>query len=213
MRTADPTASRSHVQRRAPLVAFAAVTGVVAGHGLAYAAAYPNAGVREVLLGQTGHRYWSTAIACAIVFGAIAVFGTACRHFVRGVRGARGEQPAAGWWEGFRRSALALAALQISLFVVQEVVERLLAGAPVSSLLHGPFLSLGLAVQVLVATALALALSFLGRAALAIGRALAPAEPVRRVTPRFGIAGVRRFASTVLFGERLTRAPPALSLV
>jgi hypothetical protein len=214
MRTgAERAAPPGGARGRAPLIAFAAVAGVVAGHALAYAAAYPNAGVREVLLGQTGHRYWSTAIACAVVFGAIAVFGTVGRHFIRGVRGvgAEGEQPA-GWWEGVRRSALRLAALQVSLFVIQEVVERLLAHAPVSSMLHGPFLSIGLALQVLVAAALALVLSFLGRAAEAIGRALAPAEPVRRATPRYGVAAGRTFASAILLGTRLTRGPPAPSL-
>jgi hypothetical protein len=202
------TVERRAARGRAPLIAFAAVTGAVAGHALAYAAAYPNAGVRDVLLGQTGHRYGSTAIAAAVVFGAIAVFGTAGRHFVRGVRG---EQPA-GWWEGFRRSALKLVALQISLFVVQEIVERLLAGAPVSGLGHGPFLSLGLAVQVLVAAGLALLLSFLGRAAEAIGRALAPIPQARRATARRGIAAGRALASSFLAGPRLTRAPPSSSL-
>ena len=205
---ADSSHPSGRARGRAPWIAFAAVAGAVAGHALAYAAAYPNSGVRDVLLGRTGHRYWSTAIAAAIVFGATAAFGTAGRHFVRGIRG---EQTAA-WWEGFRRSALRLAALQIILFLVQEAVERMLAGAGVSSLLHGPFLSLGLSVQVLVAAGLALLLSLLGRTAEAIGRALGPAAPLRRATARYGIAAGRSFGSSFLTAPRLTRAPPATSL-
>jgi ABC-type transport system involved in cytochrome bd biosynthesis fused ATPase/permease subunit len=193
------------------IVATAAVAGAVVGHAVAYAAAYPNAGVREVLLGQTGHRYGSTAIAVAIVFGAIAAAGTVLAHVRRGVATAAAAEPA-GWWEGFRRSALRLALLQVSIFAVQEIFERVLAGAPVSGLLHGPFLTVGLAVQILVAASIALVLAFLGRAAEVIGRALAPERSQRRATPRFGFAAAHALPVSPRLGPRLSRAPPATSL-
>jgi hypothetical protein len=160
--------------------------------------------MREVLLGQTGHRYWSAAVAVAVVFGALAATGTVTRHLTNGAR----LEPSVRWWEGFRRSALGLVALQGSIFVVQEVVERLLAGAPVSGLLHGPFLMMGLAVQVLVAAAVALVLACLGRASEALGRAIAGAASSRRAASSFDLLRASFPAMPSRRGSRLTRGPP-----
>jgi hypothetical protein len=196
-------------RERAPLTAAAAVAGVVVGHALAYVAAYPAAGPREVLLGRTGHRYGSTAIAVAVVFGAAALAGTFVRHLIRGSR----RCAAPTWWERYRGTALRLVALQASIFVVQESLERLGAGAPIAGLFHGMILPLGLAVQVLVAAALALVLAGLSRAAEAIGRALASPPVERRGRARFVLPAAPSLARAAAVGPRLTRAPPLLRAV
>jgi hypothetical protein len=164
-------------RRRVPLTALAAVAGVVLGHGLAYMVTVPGAGAREALLLHTGHNYWSIAIATAVVFGAVSVIGTVVRH---ARLGAAKLAHATTAWERYRSSAIRLVALQSAVFVVQEILERMHVGAPVSGLFHGGILLAGLAVQILIAAALAVVLSWLGRAGEAIGRALAPA-PARRV--------------------------------
>jgi hypothetical protein len=192
-------------RRRVPLTALAAVTGVVLGHGLAYMVTVPGAGAREALLLHTGHNYWSIAMAMAVVFGAMAVIGTVVRHARFGAaRVAHATTP----WERYRSSAIRLVALQSAVFVVQEVLERVHAGVPVSGLLHGSFLLVGLAVQILVAAALAVVLSWLGRAAEAIGRALAPAPALRlrRARPAWPAAAIP--VRVTARGPRNPRAPP-----
>ncbi len=194
---------------RVPLTAFAAIAGVVVGHWIAYVVAVPGAGPREALLAQTGHGYWPTAVALAFVFGAAAAAGTVVRHLGRGTR--REVFPSTGW-ERYRTTALRLAALQASAFAVQEVVERLHAGAPLGGLGHDGFVALGLAVQVLVAAGLALVLTWLGRTAEAIGRALAEPPRARRARVRFVLPAAPTVAFDVAGSARLTRAPPSLPI-
>jgi hypothetical protein len=194
-------------RRRIPVTALAAVTGVVLGHGLAYMVTVPGAGAREALLLHTGHNYWSIATALAVVFGVVALAGTLIRHVRLGVR--RFSDGATSW-ERYRSAALRLVALQSAAFVVQEILERLHAGAPIGGLAHGGFLAVGLAVQILVAAALALILAWLGRAAEAIGRALAtvPALRLRRVRPTWPERTIPVLVA--VRGPRNPRAPPVL---
>jgi hypothetical protein len=186
---------------------FAALGSVVLGHWLAYLVSVPGASVREALLAQTGHGYWPTAVAVAVVFGVAALLGTAVRHVRLGVRAAT-SPPAP--WERYRSTALRLAALQAAIFVVQEVVERLQAGAPLGGLFHGGFLAVGLAVQILLAAAVALVLMTVARAADAVGRALSGdarlrREPVRLVLPEDVTLALSSFGRA-----RLARGPPTL---
>jgi hypothetical protein len=192
---------------KAPLSWFAAFGSVVLGHWLAYLVSIPGADAREALLAQTGHGYWPTAVAVAVVFGVAAFLGTVVRHVRLGALAAT-SPPAP--WERYRSTALKLAALQASIFVVQEVVERLQAGTPIGGLLHGRFLVVGLAVQILLAAAVAIALVVVARAARAVGRALSGDADLRREQLRFvlpqDITLVRRS-----FGRsRLARGPPSL---
>jgi hypothetical protein len=193
---------------RAPLIAFAAITGVVLGHWIAYVVAVPGVGARDALLAETGHGYWPTAVALAVVFGIAATAGTVVRHLTRGIR--RDALPAAGW-ERYRSTALRLASLQASVFAVQEVVERLGAGAPLAGLAHDGFIVVGLAVQVLVAAALALLLVCLGRTAEAIGRAITPTLRSGRTRTRFVLPPAPALRATLAGSSRLTRAPPTLA--
>jgi uncharacterized membrane protein len=185
----------------------AALAGVVLGHMLAYLAVFPHAADRRAVLAVTGHSYWATAEAIAIVCALVSVLGTIARH----VGLAKRHEPAHDAWAHYRSSALQLAALQSAIFLVQETLERVHVGAPLSGLLHDGFIGVGIVMQVLVAMVLALILTVLGLTAEAIGRALARSrvarrmgQPVARPTQVFA----RR---DVAAGRYRTRAPPLSS--
>jgi hypothetical protein len=197
-------------QRRAgyrlPLAA-AAIAAAVGGHALTYLLTVPAAQARALLLAESGHGYWPTAVAAALVLGLVSLASTAARHFLRGFR-QPARAPAPGRPERLERLALRLALLQISIYAVQEVVERLAAGAPVGGVLHDGVLPIGILVQILVACAVALALAVLGHAAEAAGRALA-----RRIARPGGTTVIDRPAPGLRASWRHTgslgsRAPP-----
>jgi hypothetical protein len=152
--------------RRLPL-AGAAVAGAVVGHGLAYALAVPQPGRRLALLAGSGHQYWSAAIAAAVVLGLGSLGATLARSFRAGL--AAGGRPAA---EPPGRLAGRLALLQVTIYLVQELIERVAAGAPLAGPVDGRLLLGGIAVQLVVAAALAVALAWAGRVAEVAGRAL-----------------------------------------
>jgi len=216
---------------RLPLAA-AAIAAAVAGHALTYLLTVPAAQARALLLAESGHGYWPTAVAAAVVLGLLSLASTAARHFLRGFRrpsmqaseamssmGGRRRRPSrapvrggpAGRPERLEWLALRLALLQISIYAVQEVVERLAAGAPVAGVLHDGVLPIGILVQILVACAVALALALLSHAAEAAGRALA------RLIARAGghvviyrpVPGLR--ASWRHTSSLGSRAPPSLT--
>lgn len=198
---------------RLPLAA-AAIAAAVAGHALTYLLTVPAAQARALLLAESGHGYWPTAVAAAVVLGLLSLVSTTARHFLRGfrrpsrapVRGGPAGRP-----ERLERLALRLALLQISIYAVQEVVERLAAGAPVAGVLHDGVLPIGILVQILVACAVALALALLSHAAEAAGRALARliARPTGAATIYRPLPGLR--ASWRHTGSLGSRAPPSLT--
>ena len=134
------------------------------GHTLAYTVSYPDRAARQSVLEVTGHAYWHAAIAAAVIGAAWFTVVHATRHF---------RSPD-------RRHALlwpALPALQVAVFVGMEISERLAAGAPLATILDHAIV--GLASQLLVATVLAVAVYFLGRAAAAVGRLVSVPPPLR----------------------------------
>ena len=124
----------------------AAVAGAVVGHGLAYALAVPEPGRRLAVLAGSGHAYWSAAIAAAIVLGLVSLGATLARHFRAGLR--TGGRPAA---ESLGRLVARLALLQVTIYLVQELIERAAAGVPLGGPVDGRLLFTGIAVQLLVA--------------------------------------------------------------
>jgi hypothetical protein len=152
--------------RRLPL-AGAAAAGAVIGHGLAYALAVPEPGRRLAVLAGSGHAYWSAAIAAAIVLGLGSLGTTLARSFNAGLR--PGDRPPG---EPVGRLAGRLALLQVAIYLVQELIERAAAGVPLGGPVNGRLLLTGIAVQLLVAGALALGLAWAGRVAEVAGRAL-----------------------------------------
>ncbi len=163
--------------RRLPL-AGAAVAGAVIGHGLAYALAVPEPGRRLAVLAGSGHAYWSAAIAAAIVLGLASLGATLARSFHAGLR--PGGRTAA---EPMGRPAGRLALLQVTIYLVQELIERAAAGVPLGGPVNGRLLLTGVAVQLLVAVVLALGLAWAGRVAEVAGRALRRRRR-RRLDPR-----------------------------
>jgi hypothetical protein len=195
----------ARLRHRLPL-AGAAVAGAAVAHTLIYLVKVPDTRARAAVLAATGHGYWSVAVAAAIVFGLVAAGATVARHFRHGAGAAA--QPALP--DRVDQLGLRLALLQSAIFVVQEGLERLAAGAAVGTLAATPSLLLtGIAVQVLVALGVAAVLAGLGRAAEAVGRALRAAGP-----PATGAVLVRRPAGAVRRsrlsgGPAAIRAPPA----
>ena len=188
--------------RRLPLAGVAAA-GAVAGHTLAYALAAPETGARVALLAATGHAYWAAAIAAAVVLGLVSIAATLAGHFRTGLDAGptRAGEPVG-------RLAVRLACLQVAIFLVQEVLERVAAGLPLAAWVDGRLLGLGLLVQVLVGLGLAAMLAWAGRAAEAAGRALRRPRPLRSPTPRLphpvSFARPSRLLAAGLGG----RAPP-----
>jgi hypothetical protein len=140
--------------------------GAVAGHTLTYLLTVPQAAARDALLASTGHNYWAAAVAVALVLGLASVVSVIVRQFGGGLRGERTMGA-----DGVPRLARRLAALQVSIFLVQEVLERLDVGAPLGGVRTGRLLLVGVLIQALVATALAVALFLLARVSAAAGRA------------------------------------------
>jgi hypothetical protein len=146
-----------------------AVTGVVIGHTITYAVAFPDDHHRAALLRDTGHAYWQAAVAVALLAGAVA----ACSHMAHAVRHA---EPLS-----LPRAGLRLAGLQMVVFTMMETSERVAVDQPLTSLFDHRVLLLGLVVQVAVAAVLVQVLRLLGRAAVAVAGAVAtrwsPAAP------------------------------------
>jgi hypothetical protein len=148
--------------RRRPLwstLVTAAAFGAVAGHTLTYAVAVPNPGARRLFLSATGHAYWPAALPAALVLGIFAALSTVIRHF-----GLDGTTRSARRWSWGRTVAL-LGLLQAGIFLTQETIERVAAGAPLGTLFHDHVLPIGVVVQLLVAVVVAVVLFVLARTA------------------------------------------------
>jgi hypothetical protein len=191
--------------RRLPL-AGAAVAGAVVGHAVAYAMAAPDPAQRLAMLAVSGHAYWSAAIATAIVLGLASLGATLARHFRAGLAQAR---PSTA--EPLARMAGRLALLQVTIYLVQELIERVVVGAPLGGPVFGRLLLTGIAIQLLVALTIALGLAWAGRVAEVAGRALRTTRGRQRPDPRpahHRSAGW--FRPAILLAAGLGgRAPPA----
>ena len=190
---------------RLPL-AGAAVAGAVVGHTLAWTLTVPAPAERLALLATSGHTYWSAAVAAAIVLGLASLAATLTAHFRAGLRA--GRHPAG---EPFGRLAGRLAVLQIGIYLVQEVLERTAAGAPLGDAIDARLLLLGVAVQIAVAFGLAAVLAWVGRVAEVAGEALRRRH-LPRLQPRSALSPPRPTGwvrPALLLGAGLGgRAPP-----
>jgi hypothetical protein len=137
---------RSNPLLRALTILGLGAAGLVGGHALGYAASVPDAYHRSALLEATGHGYLPSASRLAVMFGIAAVITGIASGYLHSPR--RGHPP-------FARAAVRLVALQCAGFVGLEVVERLLASAPMSTL-SLPILIVGLLTQAVVAIGIAL---------------------------------------------------------
>jgi hypothetical protein len=143
-----------------------AVGGVVLAHWLAYVLAIPGADARAQVLAASGHSYWVMAIKFAVVLGLAALGALFLRHLDRSPRTWESGQ------EAFSRIAARLSLLQVMAFIAMEVTERLVVGAPVAHLFHHRLFLMGLALQLIVASAGALLLLWFSRTAERVAEAL-----------------------------------------
>jgi|SRR5437879_214675 len=65
-------------------IAALALSGVAAGHAVAYYLAVPGTGQRNALLARSGHSYWSIAVTVAVLVELAGVLAVAVRGSVRG---------------------------------------------------------------------------------------------------------------------------------
>jgi hypothetical protein len=190
------------VADRLPLTGVA-VAGAVIGHTLAYALAVPQPGTRLVLLATTGHTYWSTAIAVAVVCGLASVASSLIRQFRAGLLAARRPPE-----RSLGRLAGRLTLLQVGIYLVQETLERVAVGASPGSLLQGRLLAVGLVAQLVVALALAVVLRAAGLVAESAGRALRRRHHQVALAAPLPFGPILVWASRLLAGGLGSRAPP-----
>jgi hypothetical protein len=187
-------------------VAGAAVAGAALGHTLIYLTVEPDAHLRHTILTRTGHGYWSVAVAAAVVLAVLSAVGTVARHLAGGPRHDRGGDGA----ESLEALACRLAALQVGTYLVQEVVERLVAGASLADLLASPRLLLtGVVVQALVALGVAAVLVVLGGVARVVAAVLAAAAPPPQPKPAWWPAAPAGRVLCLPGAPVGSRAPPA----
>jgi hypothetical protein len=180
------------VRRSSAFVAAgAAWVGLVAGHVVAYAVAYPSGAVRHAHLLLTGHGWMGPALL-SLAATIPAVIAAAA------VRTARAGPVATG------PTAIRLAAVQVPAFLLVEMAERHDLGAALAD----PAVLAGLALQVVIAGALALLLAGFTRAvALVVSRRSAisgQVRPLSDVLPALEIP-----PASPHFGQARVRAPPS----
>src|SRR6266704_49524 len=147
---------------------------------------------------------WRRTIRRLPLAGA-AVVGAAVGHSIAYLIVAPQRPPSDEPWAWL---AARLSLLQVTIFLVQEVVERAASGHAIDDLLSDRLLSIGVLVQIVVAVGVATLLVWLGHAAEAVGRALGRQRPPRPV--RVVIAWPRLVVRPTSLARRADgiRAPP-----
>jgi hypothetical protein len=178
-----------------------AMAGLVLGHVLAYLIAVPDPEHRAFVLQRTGHEYLPAMAEAALVLALAGIAAVVIRAFAPGPRGGS---------ERFFRLAGRLGLVQVLAFGGLEVVERMVAGAPLRHLASDHILVIGMAVQVAVALAGAAFLRWLVRTSSKLAATALPRPPLPRAgaVPSFASAtwtpGIGVFGS---IGN--VRAPPS----
>lgn len=167
--------------------------GVVLGHTIAYVLASADHA-------PGAHRYWPIAVTIAVVAGITASVRLTLPHL----------QEASVERLPVLPFAARLATLQVLLFVVMEVTERLAGGESAHGFLASDLAWIGVGIQILVALAVAFLTRLLGEAAEAIGRALRHTWP-EPVSPLPLPPAVPVLRPQVLTGSGSTRSPPPSS--
>ena len=177
------------------------VAGLLIGHAISYAIAIPDPHHRDLVLERTGHGYlplFGEAALILLLAGVAAVVA-------RALAGGRPER--AGRFAGL---AALLICVQVSAFVGQEVLERLVAGVPLGDLAQDHLLSIGLLVQVGVAVCAAGLLRLLARTSSRIADVVRPrADPSRRERGTVVPVVSMRLPRLLLVSAANARGPPS----
>ena len=169
-----------------------ALGGIVAGHALAYALAYPIRAVRDAHLEQTGHDGFPVLLLAGLLASGAAILWL-------GIRSIRHAQASPSAW--------ALLSLQVPAFALLELAER---GFDPAAFAGDPAVLLGVLLQVV----LAFAIAAVARGAVAVGSLLGRSVPRPARMPRPIVPPQLAEPATpdpIAFGLR--RAPPAPSPV
>ena len=178
-----------------------AMAGLVLGHVLAYLIAVPDPHHRSFVLQQTGHEYLPAMAEAALVLALAGMAAVVIRAFAPGPRG--GSEP-------FSRLAGRLGLVQVLAFGGLEVVERIVAGAPLRHLASDHILVIGIAVQVVVALAGAAFLRWLARTSSKLAETILPRLAVPRAGVVLALASASWGPSISTFGSvGNVRAPPS----
>lgn len=169
-----------------------ALGGIVAGHALAYALAYPIRPIRDAHLEQTGHGGFPLLLLAGLLGSGAAILWLG----IRSIRRATGAP-----------SATMLLSLQVPAFALLELAER---GFDVAAFGRDPAVALGVLLQVV----LAFVIAAIARGAVIVGQRFGRSDPRPSRTPRPAV--LPRLAEPaapdpLAFGLR--RAPPVPSLV
>jgi hypothetical protein len=187
--------------RGLPVAATAAV-GVVVGHWVAYVLTVPRPQARARALMASGHGYWTFAVKGAVVLAFVSMGSALVRPLLDRLRAP--DRRLETWTWVWAR----LAFLQVLGFAAMEIAERLVAHAPVGEMFDHHIFGVGLAVQVLVALAGALAITMLAGAVEglvdAFARSAFPRPRSSTVPPARLFARVRE----VFAGAAGVRGPP-----
>jgi hypothetical protein len=176
-----------------------ALAGLMLGHTISYLIAVPDPHQRQFVLERTGHGYMPelTQVVLMVLVAAVAsIVARAFRHQEGGA-------------ETFPSLARTLGAVQATAFVGQEILERLVAHAPLHTLGHDRLLLTGVLVQVVVAVVAARLLLWISGASAR----LAAVESFRSALPRPACIAVAMAEAcaprprTVI--AKRVRAPPA----
>lgn len=177
-----------------------AAAGLVLGHALAYLIAVPDPHHRVFALQRTGHAYLPAldqAVLMLVVAGMAAVVVRAFAH-----TGDRTER--------FGRLARDLVVAQTCAFAAQEVLERLVSGAPLGGLAHDHILVTGIAVQIVVAIVAAGILWLFARTATRLAAVVAARTRLPRVRMVVALPVTARRPHAPLFATAgSVRAPPS----
>ena len=178
-----------------------AMAGLVLGHVLAYLIAVPDPHHRSFVLQRTGHEYLPAMAEAALVVALAGMAAVVIRAFAPGPRGGS---------ERFSRLAGRLGLVQVLAFGVLEVVERIVAGAPLRHLASDHILVIGMAVQVVIALAGAAFLRWLARTSTRLAETVLPRVPLPRAGAVLALASASWSPSTGTFGSIVNvRAPPS----
>jgi hypothetical protein len=150
-----------------------AMAGLVLGHVLAYLIAVPDPHQRAFVLQRTGHEYLPAMTEAALVLALAGMAAVVIRAFAPGVDGGS---------ERFSWLAGRLGLVQVAAFAGLEVVERLVAGAPLRHLASDHIIVIGIAVQIMVALGGAVLLRWLSRSSARLAETIV----VRVSLPRSG---------------------------
>jgi len=179
----------------------AAAAGLVLGHALAYLIAIPDPHQRAFALQRTGHGYLPALDQAAMMLAIAAVAAVVVRAF---------SQTREAGSERFGRVAALLVVVQTFAFAGQEVLERLISGAPLGELAHDNILVIGAIVQVLVATLAAGVLWLLARTSARLAASVATRACFPRHRSVFALPVSARRPHVVLFATAgRVRAPPS----